>query len=70
MSGTELVHKLVEDQRWSAIPVVIVSGRDACKVPNVVAHLHKPVPLAMLLDVIHRSLRRTLGLARPQKPVV
>jgi CheY-like chemotaxis protein len=55
MSGWELLQIIREDERWSKIPVIVLS---AVRTPHGFAHLTKPLSIEQLLDTVASVLRR------------
>jgi CheY-like chemotaxis protein len=55
MSGWELLQIVREDERWSRIPIIVLS---AVRTPLGLPHLAKPLSVDVLLDTVARVLGR------------
>jgi CheY-like chemotaxis protein len=55
MSGWELLQIVREDERWSKIPIIVLS---AVRSPEGLPHLSKPIGVQELLDALERAAPR------------
>ncbi len=62
MDGWQLRAKLLEDVRFAAVPVIVLSAVDNPKMPaNIQGFVPKPVDLDLLLAIVRRFCRRPRG---------
>jgi CheY-like chemotaxis protein len=55
LDGWRFREALKADPALAAVPVVVVSGLDATRSPDVAGHIQKPFQVEQLLEVIRRS---------------